>query len=80
MIEDGSISEAPFDFLKTKSGLVQISYRGNVVTSLAGKTALRFLTKVNSTDQRGAQLAMAKATGHFKHGNEKMSKEKGEGR
>ena len=80
MIEYDPTSGAPFGFLKTKSGLIQISYRGKVVTSLAGKTALRFLTKVNSTDPRGAQLAMAKATGHFKHENQKMSKEKGKGR
>ena len=68
------LADEPFSFTETKSGLVQISYRGRLVTSLAGKDASRFLRKLAPMDTRGAQLAMAKATGHFKQGNERMSK------
>lgn len=64
------ISEAPFSFFSTKSGLVQISYKGKIVTTLSGREASRFLAKLESANKKGAQLAMAKATGHFKHGNE----------
>ena len=69
---DDPLGDAPFSYATTKSGLVQICFRHKVVTTLAGKDALRFLAKVGSADERGVQLAMAKATGHFKHGNEKQ--------
>ncbi len=65
------LSEERFTFRHTKQGVVQISFEGRVVTTLAGKTALRFLNRVESCSPRDQQLAMAKATGHFKHGNEK---------
>ncbi|MEH6518072.1 MAG: hypothetical protein V7742_15470 [Halioglobus sp.] len=68
------ISEEPFSYLATKSGLVQISHHGKIVTKLSGKNALRFLIKVEAGDSSDAQLVMAKATGHFKHGSEKVSK------
>ena len=60
-----------FDCNETKSGLVQISYGGKTVTMLSGKDAQRFLVKIGACDARGHQLLMAKATGHFKHGNER---------
>jgi hypothetical protein len=63
-----------FDCNETKSGLVQISYEGKTVTTLSGKDAQRFLVKIAACDTRGRQLLMAKATGHFKHGNERGSK------
>lgn len=68
------IRESPFAYRSAKSGLVQISYQGKTVTTLNGNDAARFLAKVESANQEQAQLAMAKATGHFKHGTERMSK------
>jgi len=64
-----------FDYIETKSGLVQISYLGKTVTTLAGKEAHRFLSKIDSGDGRQRQLLMAKATGHFKHGNERATRD-----
>ena len=71
------VKDKPFDYRETKSGLVHISYRGKTVTTLSGKNGVRFISKVESSSEEQAQLAMAKATGHFKHGNEKLSKNKG---
>jgi hypothetical protein len=68
------LSDEPFSYLATKSGLVQISYKGKTVTTLSGRNSSRFLAKVSSADSQSAQLAMAKATGHFKHGSERVSK------
>lgn len=65
------LDEARFTFRHTKQGLVQISFEGRVVTTLAGKQALRFLDRVERKSPRDQQLEMAKATGHFKHGNER---------
>ena len=63
-----------FDFRETKNGLVQISYKGRTVTTLTGKEAQRFVAKISGRTSRECQLLMAKATGHFKHGNERGSK------
>ena len=67
------IADEPFSYRETKSGLVQISYGGRIVTTLGGRDALRFLSRVESTDRGARQLAMAKVTGHFKHGTERGS-------
>ena len=69
------LSDKPFSYRAVKSGLVQISYKGKLVTTLSGRNSLRFLSKVGSADSESAQLTMAKATGHFKHGTERVSKD-----
>ena len=65
------LDEERFTFQESKGGLVQIAFCGKTVTRLTGKLASRFLNKVAACDARGQQLLMAKATGHFKHGNER---------
>ena len=60
-----------FSYQESKNGLVQISFEGKVVTRLRGKEAVRFLDRVSRADPKTQQLVMAKATGHFKHGNER---------
>jgi hypothetical protein len=74
---DDPLADEPFSYRDTKSGLVQISYCGKMVTTLSGADAVRFLNKVESAKPEDVQLAMAKATGHFKHGTERLSREKG---
>lgn len=63
--------DEPFSYHSTKNGLIQISYKGKIVTTISGKSGLKFLNKMASGDNDNAQLVMAKATGHFKHGNER---------
>ena len=67
-------SEEPFSYRETKSGLVCISYNGRPVTTLSGTNASKFLAKVGHGDRQSDQLAMAKVTGHFKHGSERTAK------
>jgi hypothetical protein len=62
--------DEPFSYRAQKDGRVRIAYHGTVVTTLAGKEATRFLVMVDA-DPDAAQLLMAKATGNFKHGNER---------
>ena len=71
---DELLAGKPFSYRATKSGLVQISYNGKTVTTLSGRDSSRFLSRVESGDSKNAQLVMAKATGHFKHGSERVSK------
>ena len=68
------ITGEPFSYISTKNGLVNIAYEGKAVTTLSGREASRFLAKVELAGREDAQLAMAKATGHFKHGTERASK------
>ena len=71
---DELIAEEPFDYRTTKNGLVYITYKGKTVTTLRGHDSSRFLSKVESGNTRDVQLAMAKATGHFKHESEGVHK------
>ena len=42
--------------------------------TLKDKEAQKFLGKVEGLDPKQAQLVMAKITGNFKHGNERLAK------
>jgi len=70
----GKLTEEFFAYKVTKEQKVFISWYGKHVTTLSDKKAQRFLADMETADGHKAQLIMAKATGHFKHGNEKMSK------
>jgi hypothetical protein len=74
MTDPGGLADEPFRYHETKRGLVQIAYRGKVVTTLRGREAHRFLVHVEFADAAEVQRVMAKATGHFKHGNERSGK------
>lgn len=67
----GRLDEQPFSHRATKDGRVMIAYHGKQVTVLAGKDADRFLSRIDGAGVRQAQLIMARATGQFKHGNER---------
>jgi len=60
-----------FSYQATKDGRVRISRQGRVVTTLAGRPAAVFLERVRDAGEEQTQLAMAKATKHYKHGNER---------
>jgi hypothetical protein len=69
----------PFSCRYTKNGRVQVRWRGRIVTTLAGAAASRFVDKFRGLDVMHQQLLLAKTTGQFKFGNERMAKEKGKG-
>lgn len=62
-----------FTYAETKDGRVRIAADGRVVTTLAGREAQRFLARAAATDDEGRWQLMARATGNFKHGNERRS-------
>lgn len=66
-----NLEDRPFSYQPSKDGTVRISYNNRVVTTLKGKDATKFLAKVERSEAVDQQLQMAKATGHFKHGNER---------
>ena len=70
-MERQSLEDEPFSFRQTKNGLVQLFYGTELVTTLAGKQAQQFLARSEGLDMPALQQLMARATGHFKHGNER---------
>lgn len=71
-----SLEDCPFSYLETKQGAVQIFCRNRMARTLRGKEALQFMDKVANADTQAQQLLMARVTGQFKFGNERLGKEK----
>ena len=67
----GVLDEDIFSYRALKDGRVLIYWHEKHVTTLAGSAAQRFLKRIEGLDGKDAQLVMAKATGNFKHGNER---------
>lgn len=68
--------EKVFSYKTTKGNKVMIYHNNKQVTILQGNQALKFLAKIEAADIDEAQLIMAKATGNFKRGNERVGKDK----
>lgn len=66
------LEEEPFSYKVSKDQKIFIYWYEKQVTILKGKESERFLAKMNNTDSMQAQLIMAKATGNFKRGNERI--------
>ena len=67
----GKLEEQPFDFQITKDQRVLIYWDNRIIMTLKGQAAEKLIAKLNGADETAVQLALAKVTGHFKHGNER---------
>ncbi len=65
------LQDEVFTYKVTKDKKVFISWHGKQVTTLSGKKSEEFIDKIEDADFHERQLIMTKATGNFKHGNEK---------
>ena len=72
----GVLDSEVFTYKSTKDQKVFLFWRGKLVTTLSGCKGEAFISDIKEADEKEAQLVMAKATGHFKHGNEKQNKRK----
>ncbi|MCL2217007.1 MAG: hypothetical protein FWB91_08320 [Defluviitaleaceae bacterium] len=72
----GLLDEEVFAYRITKDKKVFISYYGKQVTTLSGSKAESFIAEIENKQGKETQLVMAKATGNFKRGNEKLFKRK----
>ena len=70
------LDEEAFTYKITKDNKVFILYNGKQVITLNKNKAEEFIERIKNKDGKEAQLIMAKATGHFKHGNERTNKSK----
>ena len=67
------LDEEPFAYKVSKDNKILIYWHGKQVTILNEKESNKFLAQIKNADTKGIQLIMAKATGNFKHGNEKSN-------
>ncbi|MEH6852141.1 MULTISPECIES: hypothetical protein [Bacillus] len=74
------LSKEPFAYQITKKGTVIIYYGGKQIKIVKGREAERLIAKIKEGDDNitAVQLLLAKITGNFKRGNEKLGKNKRE--
>lgn len=65
-----------FTYRQTKDGKVLISSEGRLVTTLAGKHAQKLLARLGTADRLEVQHILARATGNYKHGNERTGRQR----
>ena len=72
------LSEEPFDYQITKKGTVVIYYEGKQIKIVKDKEAERLIVRMKEVEDNieAVQLLLAKITGNFKRGNEKLGKNK----
>ena len=56
-----------------KSGTTEILHRGRLASTLRGQDASDFLAEVQAGSFADAQQLMARITGNYKHGNERLA-------
>ncbi|SDS22024.1 hypothetical protein [Jiangella sp. DSM 45060] len=67
-----ALDEDPYDYQVTKAGPIRVSRGGRVVVTVGGRAADRLADALErAADERERQLLLAKATGNYKHGNER---------
>jgi hypothetical protein len=71
-MEKREIHLAEFSYQALNSGKVLLFWKGRKIKTLAGMEAAQFLDKMNQADPQTGLLLMAKATGNFKRGNERL--------
>ncbi|PNZ76917.1 hypothetical protein CD111_05570 [Mammaliicoccus stepanovicii] len=74
----GKLSEDPFSYQITKKRTVRIFFGGKEIKILKDAKAEQLIKKMEAVDydDYDVQLLLAKVTGNFKHGNEKVHKSK----
>lgn len=69
--EDGD--DLGFRYRKSKNGDEVVTRSGKVVTTLRAADASDFLDETQGADEFSQQQLMARVTGNYKRGNEKMA-------
>ncbi len=66
-------SDLGFTYRSRKSGDVEILHHGRVAATLRGHDAEDFLTEAPDASSAEAQQLMARLTGNYKRGNERLA-------
>jgi hypothetical protein len=62
-----------FTWRQRKNGDVELLHRGRLASTLRGADAADFLGEVQAASDEDAQQLMARVTGNYKHGNERLA-------
>jgi hypothetical protein len=73
----GELEGAPFSYRALKNGSVLLEHHGRTVKTISGDEAERFLKRIADLEGLAEQLVLAKLTGNFKRGNERISSKSG---
>lgn len=68
-------SDLGFTYRTRKSGEVQVLHRGVPASTLRGRAAEEFLSDVSACSPEEAQRLMARVTGNYKRGHERLAAE-----
>jgi len=67
----GGLDDNPFSWQTLRDGSIAIQWRGQAAGTLRGAAAEKLQRQLDRGDANAQQLALAKATGNFKRGNER---------
>ncbi|MFJ7754363.1 hypothetical protein ACQKGI_18280 [Peribacillus muralis] len=78
MDKRNKLMEEPFTYIVTKKATIIIYFHNKQIKVVKDKEAERLLKKIKDVENNilEVQLLLAKITGNFKHGNEKLNKKK----
>lgn len=68
-------SDLGFSYCQNKNGDVSIERQGRSVTTLRARAALDFIDEIEGLDTSEQQQLMARVTGNYKRGNERLASE-----
>lgn len=66
-------SDLGFTYRSRKNGDVEILHNGRIAATLRGRDAADFLTEATDPGSSDAQHLMARLTGNYKRGNERLA-------
>jgi len=69
-----------FSYRVRKSGDVEVLHRGKLASTLRGRDATDFVAKAERGTASQAQMLMARVTGNYKRGNERVASQKSKNR
>ena len=64
----GKLESDPFNYELTANGTMRISRGGKVVAVFGRRAADKLLERIEGAGHQRVQQALARATGHYKHG------------
>lgn len=72
----GFDGQAPFGWHASREDKLLITYEGKQIMVLRGIEAARAVRRLEQAEEEQQQLILAKLTGNFKRGNERLAAEK----
>jgi hypothetical protein len=67
------MSDLGFTYRVRKNKDLEIHHRGRLASTLRGRDAEDFLAELETGSAQDAQELMARVTGNYKHGNERLA-------